>query len=248
MATYGVQSEQNPTTVATFAGGCFWCVQPPFDNLPGVKDVVVGYAGGTGANPTYTDYAQKGYVESIQVTYDPTVASYQQLLDTFWHTIDPTDSGGQFGDRGKQYRSVIFYHTPEQQKLATVSRDALMQSGKFKKPITTEIIPYTNFVAAEEYHQNYHIKNPIRYAYFRYRSGRDQFLQKTWGAQNTQTESARYQKPADPVLRTKLTPIQYAVTQKNGTEPAFKNEYWDNKKDGIYVDIVSGEPLFSSRD
>jgi peptide methionine sulfoxide reductase msrA/msrB len=231
--------------LATFAGGCFWCMQPPFEKLPGVKSVIVGYANGAGGKPTYADYAHKGYVEAVQISYDPAIISYQQLLDIVWHNIDPTDAQGQFVDRGPQYRASIFYHSPEQQKLAETSRAALAKTGLFNNPIVTPIEPYKNFVAAEEYHQNYHTKNPIRYAYYRYNSGRDQFFKKIWKKRNNHTA---YQKPSDTELHAQLSPLQYTVTQQNGTEPAFKNEYWDNKQPGIYVDIISGEPLFSSLD
>lgn len=235
--------------VATFAGGCFWCMQPPFENANGVVQVLVGYAGGTGANPTYQDYAQKGYIEVVQVTFDPDIISYQKLLDIFWHQINPTDAGGQFVDRGPQYRSAILYHTDKQKRLAQTSKDALAALHRFDKPIVTEIIPATNFYPAEEYHQNYHTKNKIKYAYFRYNSGRDAFLAHAWtNLPDDLAKTAPKQKPSDEELKKKLTPLQYEVTQKNGTEPAFNNAYWNNEKPGIYVDIVSGEPLFSSRD
>lgn len=231
----------NPSPVAqklsqaTFAGGCFWCMQDPFKQLEGVHDVVVGYAGGTGTNPTYQDYAQKGYVESIQITYDPEKITYAKLLDTFWHQIDPTDPSGQFVDRGKQYRAIIFYHDDNQKKEAEKSKATLAASERFKKPITTEIVPATTFYLAESYHQDYAQKNPERYQQYRTHSGRDQFLNKTWNNMSNQP-------------RKKLTPLQQHVTQENGTEPAFNNAYWDNKQPGIYVDIISGEPLFSSQD
>lgn len=237
---------------ATFAGGCFWCVQPPFEKLHGVTEVFAGYAGGTGPDPTYEDYARKGYVEAVQVTYDPSIISYDRLLQVFWRQIDPTDANGQFVDRGPEYRSAIFYNDDTQKQLAEKSREALAKSGKFHKPVVTEILKETTFYKAEDYHQDYYKKNPIRYTYYRHRSGRDQFLTKVWGKdkepkQMTSTMSTE-KKPSKEALKKKLTDMQYAVTQKNGTEPPFRNEYWDNKKQGIYVDIVSGEPLFSSLD
>jgi len=244
------ETQKNLPT-ATFAGGCFWCVQSDFEKVPGVVKVVSGYAGGRGANPTYGDYAGKGYVEAVQVTYDPAKISYPQLLDYFWGHVDPTDAGGQFADQGPQYRSVIFYHDAEQQRLAAVSKLALEKSGRFSKPIVTEILPFTNFYPAEAYHQNYCRTNPLRYKYYRRNSGRDQFLKKVWGAAKTGADppgEAQSSKPGDAELHRKLTPLQYRVTQEEGTEPAFHNEYWNNKKAGIYVDIVSGEPLFSSLD
>ncbi len=241
---------------ATFAGGCFWCVQPPFEKLPGVSQVLAGYAGGTGADPTYSDYAEKGYVEAVQIMYDPSQISYGDLLNVFWRQINPTDAGGQFVDRGPQYRSVIFYHNEEQKREAEKSKADLAASGRFSQPIVTEIIPSTTFTKAEEYHQDYHSKNPTRYSYYRWRSGRDQFLDKTWGADRTVAISRPPQAAAGPVypkftkeeLRKKLTPLEYKVTQESATEPAFHNTYWGNHREGIYVDIVSGEPLFSSAD
>jgi peptide methionine sulfoxide reductase msrA/msrB len=242
---------------ATFAGGCFWCVESDFEKLPGVVEAISGYTGGRGDNPTYENYGQKGYVEAVQVVYDPAKVSYQALLDYFWRHVDPTDPGGQFVDRGAEYRSVIFYHDPEQQRLAEASKQALEKSKSFGKPIVTEILPLTKFYRAEDYHQDYYKTHAVKYKYYRWNSGRDQFLQKVWGgeakagAAHAATDppgGQKYAKPSDEELRRKLTPLQYQVTQKEGTEPAFKNEYADNKKPGIYVDVVSGEPLFSSTD
>ncbi|MBA4393404.1 MAG: methionine sulfoxide reductase [Desulfobacca sp.] len=251
----GKPMTQQNTTIrqATFAGGCFWCTESDFEKIPGVIKVISGYTGGTQKNPTYKEVSAgtTGHVEAIQVYYDPAQVTYKTLLDVFWRHIDPTDSNGQFVDRGQQYRSLIFYHDEEQKKLAEQSKEELGRSGKFTKPIVTEIKPLTTFYEAEDYHQDYFKKNPLRYKYYRHGSGRDQFLNKTWGeSKNTlPAEKARgFQKPDEAALRKKLTSIQFEVSQKNGTEPAFKNEYWDNKKEGIYVDIVSGEPLFSSKD
>jgi peptide methionine sulfoxide reductase msrA/msrB len=243
--------QSHPAT-ATFAGGCFWCVQADFEKVPGVEKVISGYAGGHGANPTYGDYAEKGYVEAVQVFYDPQKVSYQQLLDYFWRHINPTDAGGQFVDRGPQYRSVIYYHNEAQQRQAEESKTALGRSGRFKEPIVTEIDKFTNFFPAETYHQDYAKKNPLRYKYYRWNAGRDQFLHQAWGgalpAGPDPPGDPQYTKPSAEVLRKELTPLQYEVTQKEGTEPAFQNKYWNNHREGIYVDIVSGEPLFSSRD
>lgn len=262
---------------ATFAGGCFWCMVPPFGKLDGVSEVISGYTGGHKENPTYEEVSSgtTGHVEAIQVTYDPSKLSYEKLLDVFWRQIDPTDPSGQFVDRGSQYRSVVFYETPLQKALAEKSRDELQRSGRFKKPVVTEILPAGKFYKAEQYHQDYHRKNPLRYKFYRYNSGRDQFLKKVWGdekvsingeAKNTWAQitgvhntaegavvSAAYKggtfvKPSKEELEKRLSPVQYKVTQLDGTEPAFHNEYWDNKKEGIYVDVVSGEPLFSSTD
>jgi peptide methionine sulfoxide reductase msrA/msrB len=234
---------------AAFAGGCFWCMQHPFDTLHGVSNVSAGYANGNGKDPVYADYAEKGYIETIHLLYDPTIISYETLLDVFWKQIDPTDAGGQFNDRGPQYRSAIFYYTDQQKDRAAASKEALQKSGKFSKPIVTEILKAGPFYDAEEYHQSYYKKNPIRYNWFRFNSGRDRFLNKIWAnAVSKKTENSVFKKPSDAELRKLLTPIQYEVTQRGGTEKAFKNEYWNNEKPGIYVDIVSGEPLFSSLD
>jgi len=235
---------------ATFAGGCFWCMQPPFEKLEGVVEVAAGYTGGSGQNPTYEDYSQQGHVEAVDVTYDPSRISYSQLLDVFWMQIDPTDSTGQFVDRGPHYRSAIFYHNEEQKKLAEQSKAALEKSGRYDKPIVTEIIKASVFYNAEEYHQDYHKKSPLRYKSYRLGSGRDRYLDKIWDRNKLKAGSSTqaHDKPSKEELKKRLTPLQYEVTQEEGTEPPFRNEYWDNKKPGIYVDIVSGESLFSSLD
>ncbi|TSA44960.1 MAG: peptide-methionine (R)-S-oxide reductase [Deltaproteobacteria bacterium] len=239
------------TATATFAGGCFWCVESDFEKVPGVLKVVSGYTGGTGANPTYESYGAKGHIEAVQVFYDPAKVTYAQLLDVLWRHIDPTDPGGQFADRGAGYRSAIFYHDEEQRRLAEKSKEELAKSGRFAKPIATEIIKFDKFYDAEDYHQDYYKQNPLRYKYYRSGSGRDQFLEKVWAPSRSDLPSQKdklYAKPDDATLRKRLTQMQYEVTQKEGTEPPFKNEYNDNKREGIYVDIVSGEPLFGSLD
>jgi peptide methionine sulfoxide reductase msrA/msrB len=246
-------NEDITTRQATFAGGCFWCTQADFEKLPGVVKVVSGYTGGTRENPTYEEVSSgiTGHVEAIQVYYDPSKITYEELLAFFWKHVDPTDQGGQFVDRGTQYRSVIFYHDEEQKRLAEKSKEALDRSGRFNKPVATEIVKFTKFYEAEDYHQDYYKKHPLKYKYYRYASGRDQFLTKVWGKDPENAKpnhEGSYEKPDDATLRKKLTSLQYEVTQKEGTESAFHNEYWDNKREGIYVDIVSGEPLFSSVD
>lgn len=241
--------------VATFAGGCFWCTESDFEKLDGVIETVPGYTDGHVDNPSYEQVSAggTGHIEAVQLFYDPAKLDYKELLDYFWRHVDPTDGGGQFVDRGSQYRSVIFYHDEEQRRLAEESKRELEASGRFNKPIVTEILPFRKFFNAENYHQDYYKQNPVRYKFYRFNSGRDQFLASVWGKNNenkrkVSATSAGYSKPSDAELREKLTPLQYKVTQQEGTEPPFKNEYWDNHREGIYVDIVSGEPLFSSTD
>jgi methionine-S-sulfoxide reductase len=168
---------------ATFAGGCFWCMEPPFEKLDGVKEVISGYTGGNVANPTYKQVSdgKTGHLESVQITYDPKKISYSELLDIFWKQINPTDAGGQFVDRGEQYRSAIFYHNEDQKKLAELSKNTLENLNIFDSPIVTEILPASEFYPAEEYHQDYYKKRPFRYKFYRRGSGRDKFLQKIWG-------------------------------------------------------------------
>jgi peptide methionine sulfoxide reductase msrA/msrB len=253
---------------ATFAGGCFWCMESDFEKVDGVVEAVSGYAGGQKANPTYEEVSAggTGHAESVQVYYDPVKISYEELLDVFWRHVDPTDAGGQFVDRGSQYRTVIFYQDEEQKRLAEESRDRLEKSGRFSAPIVTEIVPLTEFYPAEDYHQDYYRKNPLRYRFYRLGSGRDQFLGNTWGVETVASkgtmmpedgakagammseDNSKYSRPSEEVLKKRLTAMQYNVTQEDGTEPPFNNEYYDNHQEGIYVDIVSGEPLFASVD
>ena len=245
----GSAATQADTAVATFAGGCFWCMEPPFEKLDGVLDVTSGYAGGSEPNPTYEEVASgaTGHAEAIQVRYDPARVSYQTLLAVFWRQIDPTDPGGKFVDRGRQYRSAILVHDEAQRELANASKEALVASGRFAQPIATEIVPFEVFYLAEDHHQNYYKTHPLRYEFYRRRSGRDRFLEKTWNGAPPPTRP-RYSRPGDEELRRRLTAQQYAVTQRDATERPFDNAFWDNEAPGIYVDVVTGEPLFSSRD
>ena len=168
-----------PRAMATFAGGCFWCMEGPFDKLPGVISTTSGYTGGTKANPTYEEVSNggTGHRESVEVVYEPRKVTYAQLLDTFWHNVDPTDNSGQFCDHGPQYRSAIFYHDAEQKRLAEASKAALEK--RFR--VATDILPASQFWRAEEYHQDYYKKNPIRYHFYRFNCGRDQRLEQIWG-------------------------------------------------------------------
>jgi peptide methionine sulfoxide reductase msrA/msrB len=239
---------------ATFAGGCFWCVETAFEGLPGVEEVISGYTGGFQENPSYEEVSAgtSGHREAVQITFDPSVITYPELLDVFWMQIDPTDDGGQFVDRGAQYKTAIFYHSEDQKLQAEKSKAALAASGRYAKPLATDIVKAATFYPAEEYHQDYYKKNSLHYQQYRSNSGRDAYIEKTWGKEMEERKSKEHAgtcgKPQDAVIREKLTPLQYQVTQQKGTEPAFDNEFWDNKREGIYVDVVSGEPLFSSLD
>ncbi|OPH57559.1 methionine sulfoxide reductase [Paenibacillus ferrarius] len=234
-------NQQGSYEKATFAGGCFWCMVTPFEELPGIISVVSGYIGGHTSNPTYKEVCSEttGHAEAVQITFDPVLYPYTKLLDTFWRQIDPTDAGGQFHDRGSSYRTAIFAHTDEQKEQAEVSKQALQASGRFDRPIVTEIVPIAAeaFYPGEDYHQDYHHKNPLRYKAYRKGSGRDSYIEKHW---NTERDKAE--------RKQKLTPLQYEVTQNNATERPFDNEFWDSHEKGLYVDIVSGEPLFTSID
>jgi peptide methionine sulfoxide reductase msrA/msrB len=238
---------------AYFAAGCFWSTESGFEKQEGVVEVLSGYMGGILLNPTYEDVLTEttGHRETVEVRYDPQVISYQELLDIFWRLHDPSDAGGSFMDRGESLTSAIFYVDEKQQRLAEGAKAALEASGKFDQPIATTVTPAKAFYPAEDYHQDYYKKNPQRYGAYRVASGRDAFFERVWKGDKTVYQlasTASYQKPADEVLRQTLTPMQYYVTQEDGTEPPFRNAYWNNHEEGIYVDIVSGEPLFSSLD
>jgi len=247
---------------AVFAGGCFWCTESDFEKVDGVIEAVSGYTGGRMENPTYKQVSAggTGHIEAIKVVYDPAKISYSQLLDILWRHIDPTDAGGQFVDRGDQYRSAIFYATDEERQMAEASKKALSASGRFDRPIVTDILPLGAFYEAEDYHQDYYKKNSLRYNWYRSGSGRDRFLETTWAGEEMKMEKTAtkmmdgdkkemtVEVPTDKELKQTLTPLQYRVARESGTEPPFNNEYWDNHDAGIYVDVVSGEPLFSSTD
>ncbi len=177
------RNERRELATATFAGGCFWCMEPPFDKVVGVVSTTAGYTGGSKKNPTYEEVSAggTGHVEAVQIVYDPREVSYEKLLDTFWHNVDPTDAGGQFCDRGNQYRTIIFCHDETQKRLAERSKARLEQSKPFRQPIVTEIVPASDFYPAEAYHQDYYRKNPLRYKLYRYACGRDRRLDELWG-------------------------------------------------------------------
>ena len=243
VAAIELQQPNGGEAKAMFAGGCFWCMEKPFEQLEGVVSVVSGYTGGTSKNPTYENYVDGGHIEVVEITYDPKKISYQKLLDVYWHQVNPTDGGGQFVDRGHAYSTAIFYNNDEQRSLAEASKAELAAGSIFKGPVVTPILPSSTFYPAEEYHQDYYKKNPIRYSFYRSQSGRDTFLESVdWSKKSMEKQSNK------EYLKKRLTSLQYEVTQESGTEPPFKNLYWDNKEAGIYVDIVSGEVLFSSLD
>lgn len=244
----------NNIEIATLAGGCFWCVESDLEKVKGVHEVVSGYAGGHVDNPTYEQVSsgQTGHLEVVQVYFDTEQVSYEQILDVFLKHHDPTDPAGSFNDRGSQYTSAVFYHNETQKAVAEKVLSDLDASGVFTRPVATKLIQFTEFFPAEEYHQDYYKKNPVRYNWYRFLSGRDSFVEEHWGGKNesitSDPGSSSYVRPGDDELKNTLTPLQFKVVRKDGTEPAFNNEFWDNKREGIYVDIVSGEPLFSSKD
>ncbi len=239
---------------AVFAGGCFWCLEKPYEQLVGVAEVISGYSGGTRANPTYEQVAggRTDHRESVTVYYNADVISYRQLLDVFWRSIDPTDDGGQFADRGAHYVPAIFVRNNEERQAAEESRQALEASGKFNKPISTEILDRSVFYPAEEYHQDYYKKSECAYNRYFVGSGRGPFIDNMWSSRKTpeglDTKDGRWANFDKAEQVAALTDLQRKVTQDDGTERAFDNEYDSNKAEGIYVDIVSGEPLFSSTD
>jgi peptide methionine sulfoxide reductase msrA/msrB len=258
-----INQNDESTKTMMLAGGCFWCVESDLEKLSGVHQVISGYSGGDTDSPTYENYTQGGHKEVVEVTYDSSKVLPATLIEYFLKHIDPTDIEGSFGDRGKQYGPAIYYADEAEKKVAETVVAEIDALGVFDKPILIPLLPREKFWPAEEYHQDYGIKNPIRYKFYRKGSGRDAFIEKHWSDENidvskaTSTETptpatsliseyASYQKPPEDELRKMLTPEQYKVTQEEGTEPSFGNKYNDNKAEGIYVDIVSGEPLFSS--
>ncbi|MBN1154368.1 peptide-methionine (R)-S-oxide reductase MsrB [candidate division KSB1 bacterium] len=238
---------------AIFAGGCFWCMEPPYEKLDGVISAIPGYTGGKTENPTYAEVSsgRTGHVEAVKITYDPTRVSYEELIEVFWTQIDPTDVGGQFYDRGSQYKTAIFYNDDDEKSIAEASKRELDSSGRFDKPVATQVLPAATFYEAEDYHHDYYQKNPMHYNQYKRGSGREGFIKTHWGDVIDilkAGEKKKYQKPSNEKIKEMLTPLQYHVTQENRTERAFANEFYNNHKEGIYVDVVTGEPLFSSTD
>jgi len=258
--TYAQKSEGKMNyEKAILAGGCFWCTESVFKDIPGVIAAVSGYTGGEAHAPSYQQVSRgsTGHVEAVEVTFDPSVISFEEILNIFWRDIDPTDAGGQFVDRGSQYQTAIFYGNAEQKRIAKESKAKLASSGIFQKPIVTKILPAGKFYPAEEYHQKYSEKQPNHYKQYRAGSGRETFVKEKWTNAPTicplpkkgkAKASQRELLPKAHELKSALTSLQYKVTQESGTEPAFNNDYWNNHREGIYIDIISGEPLFSSKD
>jgi peptide methionine sulfoxide reductase msrA/msrB len=209
-------------------------MEPPYSNLSGVTEVVVGYTGGSVPHPTYEQVStgKTGHFEAVMIKFDPAIISYHKLLEAFWANIDPTNGSGQFADLGPQYQPVIFYANNEQKMEAEESTKKIEASGIYNKKIAVKLLPASIFYPAENYHQKYYLKQPQAYTRYKKGSGREDFIKKV----------------EEKKKHAKLTPLQYKVTQQCGTEPAFHNEYWNNKKKGLYVDVFSGEPLFSSED
>lgn len=258
------QAAPQPTTI-TLAGGCFWCVEGALQDLPGVIDVVSGYSGGNADTANYLAVSKGNteHREVVQVTYDASVISTQEILNNFWSAIDPTDEGGQFADRGYQYTTAIYYHSDAQKQVSETSKANLNNSGLLDGPVVTEILPFTTFYKAEDYHQDYYKNSAERYKRYEQASGRVGFVEDTWARDAAlayfEGQLATTEENAEPVrgayeytdeeieeLLQNLDPLAYHVVAENGTESPFNNKYWDNKADGIYVDIVTGEPLFSS--
>ncbi len=243
-----------------FAGGCFWCVESDFEKMDGVSEAVSGYMGGDVEHPSYKQVSggTSGHREIVKVIYDPEQVTYRDLVLNLLSHTDPTDAGGSFYDRGHQYTSAIYYSSENENEIARAVIAELEQAHVFEDPIVTGVEPVGDFWVAEDYHQDYYLNNSLRYNYYRKGSGRDDFIESVWGDGSydellgiIHLDNSAWKdfiKPSDEALRSILTSLQYDVTQEEGTERPFDNEYWDNHEDGIYVDIVSGEPLFSSTD
>lgn len=268
-AKKSVQSENRASAI--LAGGCFWCVESDMEKAPGVVKVISGYSGGRTQNPTYENYASGGHREVVFVLYDPQQITYAGLVEYLIKHIDPTNRRGQFNDRGLQYSPAVYYESEQEKADAERVIEEIDRLKIYRGKIGVAVEPREEFWPAEEYHQDYHHKNAVKYNFFRAASGRDAFVTSHWGARASilelagsrpeafaESEAANsdyapaekswvdFRKPSPLELKQKLSPIQYKVTQEEGTEPAFRNPLWNNKAEGIYVDVVSGEPLFSS--
>jgi len=277
------------TATAILAGGCFWCVESDFAKLPGVRDVVSGYSGGTTANPNYENYANGRHVEVVKVNYNPQKVTYAGLIEWLIKHSDPTDAKGSFGDRGPQYRPVVYYENESEKAVAESVIATIDAMDIYNKKLAVQVARREKFWPAEDYHQNYAKNSLVKYDYYRYQSGRDAFIKKHWGDRAKKLELTGsipdvkekaapdkaltsdpkdasekidatnsdespdplwqdFSQPSDAQLRRQLSEIQYEVTQEAGKETAFQNEFWDNNKAGIYVDLLSGKTLYSSTD
>lgn len=265
LGTKNISSQYNYSATAYFAGGCFWCMEAIFEAQEWVEWAYSGYTGWEESTATYeqTSKGNTAHREAVRVVYDPEVISYRKLLELYWTQTDPTDGEGQFNDRGYVYSPAIYYSTQEEKAIAELSKKHLQDSWRFNDDIVTAIEPARPFYDAEDYHQDYYKNNPIRYKLYTAWSGRKDFIEQNWQDRIDELEWKKYvngtlvednisrQKTSQysqEQLREMLTPIQYKVTQEMWTEPAFNNAYWDNKKAGIYVDIIDGTPLYSSLD
>lgn len=254
----GSQEANENLETMLVAGGCFWCVEADLEKLPGVIEVVSGYAGGTIEDPTYENYSQGGHREVVEVTYNPALVTFEEILIYAMKHMDPTDDDGSFYDRGESYSPAFYYENDEQKNIIEKLINEVNQNGPYSKPLAIDVEKRPKFWAAEDYHQDYYkgTLSAVKYKYYRNASGRDDFIEENWGKetspnlpwreQSNDKSWLNFQKPSKQELKEKLSDLQFRVTQEEATEPAFNNEYWDNHKDGIYVDIVSGEPLFSS--
>lgn len=256
-------SDTSQYETITLAGGCFWCTEAYFQEAPGVIDAVSGYTGGSEQDASYLKVARgvTDHREAVQVTFDPALISLEEILDIYWSHIDPVDTEGQFADRGFHYTTAIFYHTEEQEQAARDSKNRLAASGLFDAPIATEVLPFETFFKAEEYHQDYYKKSADHYERYKIGSGRASFVEETWAKdaaiaflqseqENSMEKDTRkdYEYTDEEIaeMLKNLDPLAYHVVAENGTESPFNNKYWDNKADGIYVDVVTKKPLFSS--
>ncbi|MBI5519045.1 MAG: peptide-methionine (R)-S-oxide reductase MsrB [Desulfovibrio sp.] len=238
---------------ATFAGGCFWCLEADLLHLPGVLSATSGYTGGAVANPAYDEVCggATGHYEAVQARFDPELVDYAALVRWFLRRIDPTNADGQFCDHGPQYRPAIFFHDAEQERQARAALAELEASGVLARPLAVALLPAAPFYAAEGYHQGYSAKNPRRYQLYRAGCGRDATLARLWGPEAANplfgyVPRLRQGAPGEGELKRLLSPLAYRVTREEGTERAFDNAYWDEHRPGLYVDPVSGAPLFAS--
>lgn len=260
------KSMQKPIngSVAYVAGGCFWCVESDFEKLPGVLDVESGYGNGEGKSPTYENYTDGHFTEVVKITYNPAQLDFKKIVHYLIAHTDPTDAEGQFVDRGYYYRPGVYVQNETERAVAESVISEVNSWGLYEQKLALFVEDFKNYYPAEDYHQDYHSKSTLKYSYYRNASGRDAYtkprcdlrVKKNLPTCESLLEikspkismNTQFVRPTDEELVQKLSPLSYQVTQHEGTEPAFNNEYWNSEKEGIYVDIVSGEPLYSSKD